>query len=103
MWIVRWTIIGAVMLAILGFALQNSDMVRVTLWTWKSELIPVYLVAYTAFAIGIIVAAIVAAINQIQHRVILHKAHKEIRQLRDEIDRLRTVTLDDEMMADAGE
>ncbi|MBM3326275.1 MAG: LapA family protein [Calditrichaeota bacterium] len=98
MWIIRWTFIAIIMLAILGFSLQNSTLVNVKIWTWESQAIPVYLVLYAAFALGIIVAAMVAAVNQVSARVALHKAHKEIRALREEVDRLRTVTLDEELM-----
>ncbi|MBM3328215.1 MAG: LapA family protein [Calditrichaeota bacterium] len=103
MWIIRWTIIGAVTLIVAGFAMQNAGSVEVMLWTWKSQPVPLYLVAYAAFAVGIILAALIAAVNQVQHRMKLHRANKEISRLRTELDRLRTVTLDDELMADGGE
>ena len=103
MWVVRWTIIGLVMLAILGFAMQNTELVKLTVWTWHPDAMPLYLVAYFAFAAGILVAAMVAAINQVQHRVVLSRTRKEIQRLKDELTQLRRVALDDALLEDDDE
>jgi uncharacterized integral membrane protein len=99
-WIVRWTLIGVVMLAILAFALQNTEMVKLAIWTWHSDEMPLYLVAYFAFAAGIIVAALIATVNQIQHRMVLSRARRDIRRLKEELTQLRRVTLDDALLED---
>jgi len=94
----RWTIIGIIMLAILGFAMQNPDLVRLSIWTWHSEPMPLYLVAYFAFGVGILVAALVAAFNQVQHRLMLTRARREISRLKEELTQLRRLTLDDALL-----
>lgn len=98
MWVMRWTIIGIIMLAILGFAMQNPEMVRLSIWTWHSEPMPLYLVAYFAFGVGILVAALVAAFNQVQHRLSLTRARREISRLKEELTQLRRLTLDDALL-----
>ncbi len=100
MWIVRWTIVGLVMLVILGFALQNTSTVDLKIWTWKSGDVPLYLVAYFAFAAGILVAALVAAVNQVQHKVLLYRARRDVKRLKDELTRLRRVSLDEALLDD---
>lgn len=86
------------MLAILGFAMQNAELVKLTLWSWKWESVPVYLVAYFAFGVGIVVSALVAAVNQVQQRLTLSKARKEIRHLKEELSQLRRAALDDALL-----
>ncbi len=98
MWIIKWTFIAIIILAILGFSLQNSTQITVKIWTWESKAIPMYLVLYVAFALGIIVAALVATFNQVSQKVALYKANKEIKSLREEVDRLRTASLDEELI-----
>ncbi len=88
------------MLAILGFAMQNGEMVKLTIWTWHGGEMPLYLVAYFAFAAGIFVAAIVAAINQVQQRVKLSRAQRDIKRLKDELSQLRRVALDEALLDD---
>lgn len=99
-WIVRWTIIGLVMLGVLGFALQNADMVKLTIWTWQSGDVPIYLIAYFAFALGILVAAVIAAANQVHQRLLLSRARRDVQRLKDELIRLRRVSLDEALLDD---
>ena len=100
MWIIRWTIVGFVMLAILGFALQNTATVDLKIWTWESGNTPLYLVAYFAFAAGILVAALVAAINQLQQKVVLYRSRREVKRLKEELSRLRRISLDEALLDD---
>ncbi len=88
------------MLVILGFALQNTGTVDLKIWTWKSGNTPLYLVAYFAFAAGILVAALVAAVNQVQHKVLLYRSRREIKRLKEELSRLRRVSLDEALLDD---
>ena len=103
MWIIRWTIIGFVMLAVLGFALQNTATVDLRIWTWESGNTPLYLVAYFAFAAGILVAALVAAINQVQQKVVHYRSKREIKRLKEELSRLRRISLDEALLDDDDE
>jgi len=100
LWIIRWTIVGFVMLAILGFALQNTATVDLKIWTWESGNTPLYLVAYFAFAAGILVAALVAAINQLQQKVVLYRSRREVKRLKEELSRLRRISLDEALLDD---
>ena len=66
MWIVRWTFIGLVILAMVGVSLQNSARVEVTLLKWHWSDIPLFLVIYLSFAAGMLVFLLVAALKQVQ-------------------------------------
>ena len=91
------------MLAILGFALQNTATVDLKIWTWESGNTPLYLVAYFAFAAGILVAALVAAINQVQQKVQHYRTRREILRLKEELTRLRRASLDEALLDDDAE
>ncbi len=91
------------MLVILGFALQNTATVDLKIWTWQSGNTPLYLVAYFAFAAGILVAALVAGINQVQQKVLLYRSRREIKRLKEELSRLRRVSLDEALLDDDDE
>lgn len=96
MWIVRWTLIGIMIIIILGFALQNTEnMVSITIWDWRSGEIPVYLVIYVAFAAGMLVFLLATAVYQIQHATELRRCRREIRRLQEELDRMRTISLEE--------
>jgi len=99
-WVMRWTLIGIVMLALLGFAMQNAGAVRVAAGSWKSDPLPLYLVAYFAFAVGVIVAALAAAVAQVQQRVQLNRCRKEIVRLKKELNDLRRLSLDETLLDD---
>jgi len=109
-WIVRWTFIALIVILILGFSLQNTDLVKIDIWTWHSGQIPIYLVIYCAFAAGMLTFLIVALFYQIQHQAALRNCRRDIKRLQQELDRLRTMSLQDgldedqaEPAADAGE
>jgi len=82
MWIVRWTVIALLIIAILGVSLQNTERVEITILNWQSGSIPIYLVIYVAFATGMIVFLLVATYYQFQHQLLVRKMVQEIKELK---------------------
>ena len=97
MWIIRWIISAFVILIILGFALQNQEqMVSVRVLTWQSPNLPLYLFLYIAFAAGVLVWALISALNIIKLKGDLRKLQKDNRKITDELNRLRNVNIEEE-------
>lgn len=96
MWIIRWAFIAAVIIVVLGFSLQNPQMVEVTLWTWHSGPVPLFLVVYLAFAAGMLAFLVVALFKQLQHAAEIRRYRQEIKRLKEELDRMRTISLDED-------
>ena len=103
MWILRWTFIAVVVLIILGFSLQNTAAIDVHLWTWRWEKVPLFLVAYFAFAAGMVVFVLVAVVKQIQYQTAVFQYRKEIRRLKEELDRIRTISLEEGLIEEQHE
>ena len=96
MWILRWVFIGIIFLVILGFSLSNTQMVQITVLDWQSGDIPIYWVIYIAFAAGMVVFFFVAAYHHVHYKLSLRKCQQKINQLSQELDRLRTVSIEDD-------
>jgi uncharacterized integral membrane protein len=96
MWIVRW-IIGALMVIVaIGFAMQNTDIsVSVRFLKWQSLDLPLWLVMYASFVVGIIFWLVVSIFQILVFKNSLRKKQKEVRILKEELDRLRNVSVED--------
>lgn len=100
MWILRWVFIGIIFLAILGFSLNNTQMVHINVLDWQSGDIPIFWVIYIAFAAGMVVFFFVAAYHHFHYKLLLRKCRQKINQLSQELDRLRTVNIGDDFDSD---
>ena len=100
MWILRWVFIAIVLLVILGISLQNTQEVTVAILNWQSEAIPIYIVIYIAFAAGMAMFFLVATYHHIRYRAELRRYRLEIKELEEELDRLRMVSLEDDFSED---
>jgi len=94
-WIVRWILIATIIIVILGLALQNNQLVSISVYTWQSNQIPIYMVIYFAFAGGMIVFLLLSAYYQVQQSVELRRSKKEVLRLQDELEKLKTRTPDE--------
>jgi len=94
-WIVRWTFIAIILIVILGFSLQNTQLVEISVLGWQSGEIPIYLVIYFAFAAGVLVFLLVAAFHQFQQRAEVRRCRREIKRLEGELDRLRIISIEE--------
>jgi uncharacterized integral membrane protein len=100
MWILRWIFGGLLILIILGFALQNQgETATVRLIKWQSPVLPLYFFLYLSFAAGLITWVIVSALNILKYKGDVLKLQRENRKIRDELNRLRNVSIEDEVEA----
>ncbi len=94
MWIIRWTLIATIIIAILGISLQNIQLVQISVLNWQSGKIPIYLVIYFSFAAGMIVFLLFSAYRQVQQSIELGRYRKEMRKLQEELDKSRSSSMD---------
>jgi len=101
MWIIRWTIIVIVILAILGFSLQNQDQkVQIRVGGYTSPEMPLYFALYIAFAMGILVFLLISIYNLLQLKTEISRHRRDNRRLKEELDRLRNLSIDEDIEAD---
>ncbi len=97
MWIIRWIVLVVIIVAVLGFSLQNQDQISgITLLNWHSGPIPLYVALFVAFALGMISFLLIAVFQQLQTLSELNrmkrlkkKAEAELTTLREEVESLR--------------
>ena len=98
MWIVRWILSALVILIILGFALQNQEqMVSVRILQWQSTNLPLYLLLYIAFGAGVLIWALISALNILKLKGDIHRLQRTNRKVHEELNRLRNVSIEDEV------
>ncbi|MBC8204323.1 LapA family protein [bacterium] len=98
MWIIRWSLIVIVMLLILGFSLQNQDQrVIIRFGSYTTPEMPVYFALYISFALGVFVFLLISIYNLLQLKGEISRHRKENRKLREELDRLRNLTIEEEV------
>jgi len=95
MWIVRWALITILILMILGLALQNDQLVEISLFNWHSGSLPLYFIFYFAFAAGMLVFLLISGYFQFIKHMELNRCHKEIARLEKEVDSLNKQASDE--------
>lgn len=97
MWIVRWIIGTILVLLIIGFAIQNTDVdVVVKFYKWQSLPLPLWVVMYLSFAGGVLTWLVVSIIRIMLLKGETRKVKKENKRLREELNRLRNVSIEEE-------
>lgn len=100
MWILRWILGALLIIIILGFALQNQDQtVAVKIIKWQSPVLPLYFFLYLSFGAGLITWVIVSALNILKYKGDIMKLQRENRKIREELNRLRNISIEDEVEA----
>jgi uncharacterized integral membrane protein len=97
MWIIRWGFIAIVIVIVLGFSLQNTDKVAVHILNYHWDTVPLFLVIYISFCFGVFVYLLVAIFHQLQLRSEIGRLKRDNRRLTQELDRLRNLSLGDEL------
>ena len=98
MWIVRWTIIVIVIIAVIGFSLQNQEQkVQIRIGTFTTSEMPLYFALYLAFSLGLIVFLLISIYNLLQLRMEITRHRRDNRKLREELDRLRNISIEEEV------
>ncbi|MBU0692851.1 LapA family protein [bacterium] len=96
MWIFRWIILLLIVFVMVMFFAQNSnEVVTINLMNKHPEM-PLSLSLFLAATIGFLIATIVAIFNQIKLRMQISAMKREVRDVREELDRLRNFALEDE-------
>ena len=96
MWIIRWIVGALLVITVIGFAMQNADeTVVVKLLMWQSINLPIWIVMYAAFAVGILFWLVVSIFQILSLKSTNRKSLKEIKKLKAELDRLRNVSVED--------
>lgn len=99
MWIIRWTLIVIVLLAILGFSLQNqTQKVNVVIANYQTPEMPLYFALYIAFALGILVFLLISIYNLLALRTEIARHRRDNRRLREELDRLRNISIEEDVV-----
>jgi|YelNatPaOPRAMG01_1025707.scaffolds.fasta_scaffold00104_49 uncharacterized integral membrane protein len=97
MWILRWVFGSLVVLLIVGFALQNTDqLVSVRFLTWETPNLPLWVFLYAAFALGVLTWLILSISRFLSLQSEVRRAQREARKLREELDRLRNLAIEEE-------
>ena len=94
MWVIRYFIITMVILLIMAFAIQNSyQRVSVNLLNHRYENIPLVLVLFEAFVVGILFWFVISIAQFIKLHGVLSKQRRENRKLIEEIRTIRNMPL----------
>jgi len=103
MWIIKWILIVISVILLIGFAMQNADIsvpINFYKWTTDPEL-PLWLVMYLSFIAGMIFWLGVSIYQVLSLKGENRKAHKKMKSLEDELNRLRNVSVEDAVLADS--
>jgi len=100
MWIVKWIFWVFVILFLIYFATENAtQMVTVEFLNYRSNQLPLWVVMYSAFAVGVVVWLIGSIYKVLQLKSDVRKMNKENIVLRKELDQLRNIPIEDESEA----
>jgi uncharacterized integral membrane protein len=100
MWIIRWAFIAVIIALVIGFSLQNSELVTVNIGKYHYHDVRLFWVIYVSFLFGVFVYLLVAVLHQLKLHSDIAKLRRENRSLQQELDGLRTLSLGDEMDED---
>jgi len=100
MWIIRWAFVAVIIALVIGFSLQNSELVTVNIGKYHYQDVRLFWVIYVSFLFGIFVYLLVALLHQLKLHSDIAKLRKENRRLQQELDGLRTLSLGDELDED---
>ncbi|GEM_PF-676666 len=95
MWVIRYFIITVVILLLMGFAIQNSyQKVSVNLLNHKYEDIPLILVLFESFVLGIIFWFALSMFHFLRLHTTIGRQKKENKKLLEEIKAIRNMPLE---------
>ena len=96
--IFRWVFVSVVVIAVVGFALQNQEqMVSVRLGTYTSPATPLFIALFIAFVAGMLLYFLLSVAAQLRLRGELARFRRECNRLKEELNRLRNLNIDKEV------
>ncbi len=100
MWIIKWFIMAILILFVIGFAMQNTaQMVSISFFDYRSQEFPVWMLMYLSFAAGILFWLVVTLLQNSAGRAERLRLEKEIKKVREELDRLRNLSVEESIAA----
>ncbi|MCD6167088.1 LapA family protein [bacterium] len=101
MWVIKWIFAALLILAILGFALQNQhQMVQIHIFGWVSPEMPLYAVVYLAFAFGMLAWLVASILKILQLKTEIRRIQKKNADLREELNKLRNLPIEEEIASE---
>lgn len=100
MWILRWLVTVPIILIILGFALQNTAQEVSVVFIkgrWESGPLPIWVVVYVSFALGVIFWLFVSIFQVISLKMEMRKLRAENGRIQRELDNLRNLSIDTDL------
>ena len=96
MWIIKWILWVIIVLFIIYFGTQNAQLVNVNFIKWTSPDLHLWVVMYLSFGIGILTWLFASIFKVLQLKTEMRKVNKENTNLRQELDNLRNISIEDE-------
>lgn len=94
----KWLLTIFFILFVLLFALQNQEQeISVHFLHYTTPVLPLYLVVYGAFALGILFWFLFSAGYLLQLKSQIHSMQKENQKMKDELDHLRNASIEEEL------
>ncbi len=101
MWLIRWIVITVVILILVGFlGLNQDELVDVDFLFWETPRIALSYALFFAFALGMLVHLFIGIGRQFQLRSQISRQKKEIRKLQDELEKLRNLAIEEDLIQD---
>jgi uncharacterized integral membrane protein len=96
MWIVRYAIAAVLIIALLGFTIQNSyQRVIVNIGAKTYDNVPLIFVIFIAFCVGIIFWFVISVVQYLRLSGQLAEQKKKLRNLGEELTTLRNLPLEE--------
>ena len=97
MWILKWIFIVIAVIFVIGFAMQNADVqVPIKFYKWETiNDLPLWLVMYLSFIAGMVFWLLISIYQMLNLRSENRKQQKRIKNLEQELNRLRNVSVED--------
>jgi uncharacterized integral membrane protein len=104
MWILKWLGVALLLIVLLGFSIMNVEQqVDINLFFWQFQDVPLILVIFEAFIVGMLVWFLIAFINELRLRADLRNTQRELDDLREELQTLRNLPLHEPLEEAVGE
>lgn len=104
MWIIKYALAAAVLLAVMYFSFQNAqETTSIRLWQHYYENIPLVMVIFASFAVGVVFWFLVSMYQYFKVTSQLGDLRRKNRQLLDEIKSLRNLPLEEVAPQDMAE
>ena len=98
MWILRWVLITVVILVLVGFLGDNQDeYVDVGFVFWETPEIALAYALFFAFALGMIIHLMISIMQHFTLRAEIGRQKRQIRKLQDELEKLRNLSIEEEL------